>query len=187
MFPTPRQLGVTMGHAVDRCRPAGIAALAVAVVVLMVSPGKALADLTVSANIVSLGCGNLAQINISSAGFAPGTTAGVTVDNGEGYYTAASAPVVEESGEFNVAFGGVLPPGTYTVTVFVDEDRDQEPDPGSPIATTTVNYCVGPTTKEDCQGGGFGNYPGFSNQGDCVAFLATNGKNEPGQNIPGSP
>ena len=48
---------------------------------------------------------------------------------------------------------------------------------------------VVPTTKEDCKHGGWQNYPhlGFKNQGDCVAFVATQGKNEPGQNIPGLP
>ena len=33
-----------------------------------------------------------------------------------------------------------------------------------------------PTTKEECKDGG------FENQGDCVSFVITGGKNEPGKN-----
>jgi hypothetical protein len=41
-----------------------------------------------------------------------------------------------------------------------------------------------PTSKAQCQHGGWKNYPQFKNQGDCVAFVATAGKNEPGKNVP---
>jgi hypothetical protein len=33
-----------------------------------------------------------------------------------------------------------------------------------------------PTSKEQCQLGGWHNFPGFKNQGDCVSFVATTGK-----------
>lgn len=37
-----------------------------------------------------------------------------------------------------------------------------------------------PETKADCKKGGWMNYGGmFKNQGDCVSFVATNGKNLP--------
>lgn len=37
-----------------------------------------------------------------------------------------------------------------------------------------------PTTKEDCKNGGWQNYDGrFKNQGDCVSFVASGGKNPP--------
>jgi hypothetical protein len=41
-----------------------------------------------------------------------------------------------------------------------------------------------PTSKEQCKHGGWKNYPQFKNQGDCVAFVATAGKNEPSQASP---
>jgi hypothetical protein len=42
-----------------------------------------------------------------------------------------------------------------------------------------------PTTKEQCKNGGWRSFgSSFKNQGDCVSFVATNGKNEPGQNQP---
>ena len=36
-----------------------------------------------------------------------------------------------------------------------------------------------PTSKEQCKNGGWRNFPGFKNQGDCVSFVATGGKNPP--------
>jgi hypothetical protein len=36
-----------------------------------------------------------------------------------------------------------------------------------------------PATKEQCKNGGWRSFPGFKNQGDCVSFVATNGKNPP--------
>jgi hypothetical protein len=36
-----------------------------------------------------------------------------------------------------------------------------------------------PTSKEQCKNGGWRNFPGFKNQGDCVSFVATPGSNPP--------
>lgn len=42
-----------------------------------------------------------------------------------------------------------------------------------------------PTAKEQCKNEGFKVFTaGFKNQGDCVAFIETEGKNEPGKNLP---
>lgn len=49
---------------------------------------------------------------------------------------------------------------------------------------------VGCPTQPDgrvaCLDDGFESYPqlGFTNQGDCISWIATQGKNEPGQNLP---
>ncbi len=80
--------------------------------------------------------------------------------------------------------------GTTHITLFVREDL-----PGENIfqqlmaSDLTAVEPVLPTTKEICKNGGFQNFPalGFKNQGDCVSFVATDGKNEPGKNIPGVP
>jgi hypothetical protein len=37
-----------------------------------------------------------------------------------------------------------------------------------------------PTTKDQCKNGGWKNFGVFKNQGDCVSFVATGGKNPPG-------
>jgi hypothetical protein len=69
-------------------------------------------------------------------------------------------------------------------------------EPGGPVSfsdfvedflTGSEPVSEGPTTKDQCTKGGFKDFPGFKNQGDCVAFLATGGKNEPGKNLPGVP
>ncbi len=42
-----------------------------------------------------------------------------------------------------------------------------------------------PTAKEQCKNEGFKVFTaGFKNQGDCVAFVETEGRNEPGKNLP---
>jgi hypothetical protein len=42
-----------------------------------------------------------------------------------------------------------------------------------------------PAGKETCKMGGWRDFGlGFKNQGDCVSFFSTEGKNEPGQNVP---
>ena len=38
---------------------------------------------------------------------------------------------------------------------------------------------ISPTGKDQCKHGGWMNYPQFKNQGDCVSFVATGGKNPP--------
>jgi hypothetical protein len=36
-----------------------------------------------------------------------------------------------------------------------------------------------PTSKDQCKNGGWRNYPDFKNEGDCVSFVTTKGKNPP--------
>lgn len=42
-------------------------------------------------------------------------------------------------------------------------------------------------TAEDCKKGGWQSSGQWTNQGDCVSWFATQGKNEPGQNVPNNP
>jgi len=62
---------------------------------------------------------------------------------------------------------------------------------GSSQTPAQAQYGGGvPTTKEDCQNNGWTTFhnpdgsPMFNNQGDCLSFVVTHGKNEPGQNVP---
>jgi hypothetical protein len=54
--------------------------------------------------------------------------------------------------------------------------------PGAGGTQQLVVSCL-PTTKEECESGGWRTFDGFKNQGDCVSFVATGGKNPP-QNGP---
>jgi hypothetical protein len=49
-----------------------------------------------------------------------------------------------------------------------------------------VGCPTAPDGRAACLDGGFESYPAlaFLNQGDCVSWIATRGKNEPGQNAP---
>ena len=163
----------------------------VSTMALGAAPATAAAELRVSATFFALECGGQAIVNFQSSGFPVGTVrTGVILDNGAGYYTAAGG-FVNESGEFGGGFGSSagFPDGTYELTVFVDEDSDLQPDPGSPTATTTfvVDVCqpAVPTTKEECKKGTYEQFVEATNQGDCVSYVSTNGRNELGKNIPG--
>ncbi len=45
---------------------------------------------------------------------------------------------------------------------------------------TVFDAPVLPTSKDQCRKGGWQNFSQFKNQGDCVSFVATKGKNQPG-------
>ena len=48
--------------------------------------------------------------------------------------------------------------------------------------TFTIEFSqkpLAPTSKQDCKKGGWRAFPQFRNQGDCVSFVATRGKNPP--------
>ena len=50
-----------------------------------------------------------------------------------------------------------------------------------------VRFTAFPTTADECKKGGWEDFGAFKNQGDCVSWVATQGKNEPGQNVPNAP
>ena len=64
-----------------------------------------------------------------------------------------------------------------------DDDNDGVPDDQDSCklqAGTAQNGCPMPTDKEKCKNGGWMNYgTTFRNQGDCVSYVATKGKNQP--------
>ena len=43
----------------------------------------------------------------------------------------------------------------------------------------TISFTVAPTSKDQCENGGWRTYGVFKTQGDCVSFVATGGKNPP--------
>ena len=46
-----------------------------------------------------------------------------------------------------------------------------------PHGTATVTFVALPTDKDQCKQGGWQTFGIFKNQGDCVSFVATGGKN----------
>jgi hypothetical protein len=56
------------------------------------------------------------------------------------------------------------------------------PAPNQPIigGDLVVHDAAGaPTSKDQCKNGGWRNFPGFRNEGQCVSFVATGGKSPP--------
>jgi hypothetical protein len=112
--------------------------------------------------------------------------------------------VVTTTGLFFLGCNNVIPVGnTYTFTAAtIAAAGNQVPFPTGTIqaidvlidvegtadlSNITVNGQLqvpettsAPTTKDDCKNGGWQNFnPAFKNQGDCVSWVATNGKNPP--------
>jgi len=48
------------------------------------------------------------------------------------------------------------------------------------VSTLTEPTSLGPTSTDQCKHGGWQSFGTFRNQGDCVSYVATNGKNAPG-------
>jgi hypothetical protein len=51
---------------------------------------------------------------------------------------------------------------------------------GGPNGTQQLVATCLPTTTEECKNGGWRDFGVFKNQGDCVSFVATGGRNSPG-------
>lgn len=56
--------------------------------------------------------------------------------------------------------------------------------PSFPPPPTPVSL---PTAKEQCYNGGWQTFKVFKNQGDCVSYVATKGKNPPTNPVPPPP
>jgi hypothetical protein len=83
----------------------------------------------------------------------------------------------------SVGFGAFATTTAPTVcpTVVGGQPFDQAfgPLPMDDFGIVIVDAPPLPTSKEQCKNGGWRNIPGFKNEGDCVAFVATGGKNQP--------
>jgi hypothetical protein len=126
----------------------------------------------------------------SPAGTVTGTKDAV---NAFGNAVFASCPAVGGIGD---VVGAVGIPVTYHATIDSDTGTSNVSGPGTisvtanelPALPATGTFSetfdasapLLPTSKEQCKREGFAVFGVFKNQGDCVAFIATNGANEPG-------
>lgn len=69
-----------------------------------------------------------------------------------------------------------LTSGTNTISIVASNQGG----PGGLLALLDITHTPlrAPATKDDCKNGGWGSFnnPAFTNQGDCVSFVATGGK-----------
>jgi hypothetical protein len=134
--------------------------------------------------------GSLLQINGFGSSFPPNTTGTTT-------FTFANGDVVSLTATTNDE--GIFHTATFTLDLrdpqlaaLVGTNVHETASFGSAEASLdfTLVGCptapAAPDSKAACEDGGWESYPalGFLNQGDCVSWIATRGKNEPGQNVP---
>jgi Tol biopolymer transport system component len=75
------------------------------------------------------------------------------------------------------ASGTLFPIGTTGVTCTA---IDKAGNRATGTFRVTVRSAL-PISKDECKNGGWRNFPVFKNQGDCVSFVATGGKNPPAE------
>jgi hypothetical protein len=115
------------------------------------------------------------QFEIFDFGVSIGTTPAVPVDEvGEcDPYITDPDVAFEDPSYTHGSF--VLPPGSHSITIVAITN---------PFSAGTgfirVDSSPLPTSKDQCMNGGWRTYGIFNNQGDCVSFVATDGKNQPG-------
>jgi hypothetical protein len=73
--------------------------------------------------------------------------------------------------------------GTGSTTTISFAANEPKPCGGILIDNVSVEAAL-PTSADQCRDNGWQTFGVFNNQGDCVSFVATGGKNEPGQNQP---
>ena len=90
--------------------------------------------------------------------------------------------------ESNVFFSSSFPIPDPALDVPITDCPETVPGPETPLLTDqrfTSDFVVTdaqpplPTSKDQCKKGGWQTYGIFKNQGDCVSFVATGGKNPP--------
>jgi parallel beta-helix repeat protein len=127
----------------------------------VIAPGSS----TVTADVTQNNNGD----DTSAEGTIPdGTTIAFATDFG----TLSAPTAATTAGRASVTLSSSLP-GTANVSAALD----------SQTVSTTVTFTMPPrpTTADQCMKGGWQSYGIFKNQGDCVSFVATHGKNPPGK------
>ena len=118
------------------------------------------------------------------------TPEGVYTDSGTSNLVVNSSLEPDFSETFNSAQTAPTPVTTTTVepttttTVEPTTTTTVEPTTTTTVEpTTTTTQPPVPTNEQQCRDQGWRNYPhlGFKNQGDCISYIRTQGRNEPGQ------
>jgi hypothetical protein len=134
---------------------------------------------------------NLNELNFDVSGYCGGGAPRFNVVvNGNTYFLGCNGGVQTptsnpnwthvEFGPVQFAAAGIPLTGTLDdVYIIFDESGTTHIDNIS-VNNQVVGSPTSPTNKDECKNGGWQNYnPTFKNQGDCVSFVATGGKNPP--------
>jgi hypothetical protein len=113
-------------------------------------------------------------------------------DQGPGTVGSPTTAVLNfESSSVGVVTVQLVDNGGNGADVFGAEATGRSPTDCSPITfegavtltngrATVFDAPVLPTSQDQCKEGGWQTFEVFKNQGDCVSFVATRGKNQPG-------
>jgi hypothetical protein len=172
-------------------RPSRLLALLIAVAALVAAPAASAVEAPPAAGssqvCVGTSGGFLLQLNGFGSRFPANTTGTTTFTFANGDVVALEATTNDE---------GIFHTATFTLDL---RDPELAALVGTIVhevavfdsATSTLDFRLfgcptAPDGRVACLDGGFESYPelGFLNQGDCVSWIATNGRNEPGQNLP---
>jgi hypothetical protein len=95
---------------------------------------------------------------------------GYEIEDGSGVSGASTTFSASAAGAFEITLTFLQPLIRFTGFIELDGIR---------IERTLERPCQLPTTKDQCTNGGWRSFGVFKNQGDCVSFVATKGKNQP--------
>jgi hypothetical protein len=96
---------------------------------------------------------------------------GYQVEDSSGIFGASTTFSASADGTFEITLTFLEPLIRFTGFVEFGGVRTEQ---------TLERPCQLPTKKDECKNGGWQTYGVFKNQGDCVSFVATGGKNPPG-------
>lgn len=161
--------GCNAGPNQPGCSPSAGAVTADTWLVLGVSASPTTVVVPGSSTVTADVTRNNNGVDTSAEGTIPdGTTIAFATDFG-----TLSAPTAgTTAGKASVTLSSSVP-GTANVSAALD----------SQTVSTTVTFTMPPrpTTTGQCMKGGWQSYGVFKNQGDCVSWVATHGKNPPGK------
>lgn len=175
----------------DRLRPLLVLAALMAAAAFATTPSASALETFPSAGssqvCVGVQGGFLLQINGFGSGFPPNTTGTTTFTFANGDVVSLTATTSEEGIFHTAAFTLDLRDPQIAALVGTSVRETASFGPVESSLTFTLAGCpTAPDGRVACMDGGFESYPelGFLSQGDCVSWIATNGKNEPGKNVP---
>ena len=180
-----------------------------AAVAMLVVPAMATAQVPTQDSVVASGFSGIFTnivTNVTSGPSGENPTGHAEADAAGQHFASASITCLSVSGNTAVV-GGSLQPNAFGFAGFVSTHVDNGPGsaeldafnavgtsdvptvcpPPSPFTSllfggdiVVVDAPPLPTSEEQCKNGGWQSFGVFKNQGDCVSFVATGGKNPPG-------
>ena len=159
-------------------RKLALVVLALAGVTLLGAPATATAQPTLTLSRDCSGFPPLHGLTVRLSGFPPSTPFRGTLTRPTGSVLGPVDFFTDPAGNFAIGPFTSASAGTWTATIVWS---------GGTLVQSLLVDCAPPATAERCKNGDWRAFGVFRNQGDCVAFLTTRGKNEAGRNAPEPP